>query len=117
MGVSESLAAIGIRKDEDYAALKECATFQDEFKLVRKAYLKRCLATHPDKGGDEQDFRRVNESFEFLKCIYETGKAKSFTTATSRSAGHRHDAADAAIAATNKKTNKKQIAAKKTAKP
>ena len=92
--VSESLAAIGIRKDEDYAALKECATFQDEFKLVRKAYLKRCLATHPDKGGDEQDFRRVNESFEFLKRIYETGKAKSFTTATSRSVGHRHDADD-----------------------
>merc|ERR1719253_188422 len=76
--VSESLAGIGM----DYAALESCATFQDEWNRVRKAFHKRCRVTHPDKDGDVQDFYRVMESFEFLKRIYKTGKANSFTTAT-----------------------------------
>lgn len=33
---------------------------------VRAAYKKRALETHPDKGGDPEEFRRVKQAYEFL---------------------------------------------------
>jgi DNA-binding ferritin-like protein len=37
---------------------------------LRKAYRKAALATHPDRGGSPEAFRRVNEAFEAVKRHY-----------------------------------------------
>ena len=37
---------------------------------IRKAYHKKALLHHPDKGGDEQDFKRINEAYVELSAIY-----------------------------------------------
>lgn len=33
---------------------------------VKKAYRKKAIETHPDKGGKEEDFQKVNEAYEIL---------------------------------------------------
>lgn len=65
--VSESLGALGFNGSE-FGAFDN---LDDQFKLLRRQYLKKCLETHPDKGGDAEVFRNVNESFEFLKNLVE----------------------------------------------
>lgn len=38
-------------------------------KEIKKAYLKRCIAgefKHPDKGGDPEKFKRLNEAHDTL---------------------------------------------------
>ena len=37
----------------------------DQFK-IRKAYLKLCLKYHPDKGGDAEEFKKLNAAYELL---------------------------------------------------
>lgn len=39
---------------------------------IRAAYKKRALETHPDKGGDPEEFRRVKQAYEAIN----SGKAK-----------------------------------------
>jgi DnaJ family protein A protein 2 len=34
--------------------------------MIRKAYLEKARKTHPDKGGDEEAFKQVTESYEIL---------------------------------------------------
>jgi preprotein translocase subunit Sec63 len=34
--------------------------------LIRKAYKQKVLETHPDKGGNEEKFKRVQEAYETL---------------------------------------------------
>ena len=46
MRVPDHYAALGIQETADAAD-------------IRKAYKKRALQTHPDKGGDEEEFKRV----------------------------------------------------------
>jgi len=41
---------------------------------VRVAYKKRCLETHPDKGGDPDEFRRVQKAYEDV-CRSQTTQA------------------------------------------
>ena len=33
---------------------------------IRKAYKKKALETHPDKGGDEDEFKRAAKAYEVL---------------------------------------------------
>jgi curved DNA-binding protein CbpA len=59
-------------------SLEQCATLSQEFNIIKKAYFKQCLQTHPDKGGDEADFRKLNSCFEILRSIFDAGSTESF---------------------------------------
>ena len=53
MRVPDHYAALGIQETADAAD-------------IRKAYKKRALQTHPDKGGDEEEFKRVGAAYAVL---------------------------------------------------
>jgi len=40
-------------------------------KEIKKAYHKMALKSHPDKGGSDEAFRKVNEAYEQLSAIYD----------------------------------------------
>ena len=46
-------AAIGVARDADEATIK-------------KAWRQACLVTHPDKGGTDEEFQKVNEAWNVL---------------------------------------------------
>jgi hypothetical protein len=50
--------------DENYSVLglKKSASDED----IKKAFREKALETHPDKGGDPEEFRRVREAYESL---------------------------------------------------
>lgn len=75
--VRECLAALG---DVDFS---RCDDVESEFKAVKRAYFKRALATHPDKGGDPSEFREINASFEVLREMFNLGKISSFSDSAS----------------------------------
>ncbi len=35
-------------------------------KIIKKAYIKKVLESHPDKGGNIEEFRKVQEAYEVL---------------------------------------------------
>ena len=37
---------------------------------VKKAFKKRAMETHPDRGGNEEEFKKVNEAYEQIKNPY-----------------------------------------------
>jgi hypothetical protein len=80
--IKKCLDAIGVTS----AQLKECEDFQQEFSLIKKAYFKNILVSHPDKGGDANVFRDVQTSFEVIRDLFDKGKIKSFATAGSQPA-------------------------------
>ena len=41
---------------------------------IKKAYKEQALKSHPDKGGDKQQFQRVSEAFQTLKDFKEYGE-------------------------------------------
>ena len=49
-------------KYHDILGVKPGAT-EDE---VKKAYRKKAIETHPDKGGNEEDFKKITEAYEIL---------------------------------------------------
>jgi len=49
-------------KYHDILGVKPGATEEE----VKKAYRKKAIETHPDKGGKEEDFQKVNEAYEIL---------------------------------------------------
>ena len=49
-------------KYHDILGVKPDATEEE----VKKAYRKKAIETHPDKGGNEGDFQKVNEAYEIL---------------------------------------------------
>ena len=61
---------------------QECENLQDEFKIIRKSYLKCCLKKHPDKNKENpnatQDFQILQAAYETLSHISEQNKMKSF---------------------------------------
>lgn len=54
--------------DENYPynvfGLKKSASNED----VKKAYRKKILKSHPDKGGSNELFRKIQEAWEYFKC-------------------------------------------------
>ncbi len=36
----------------------------DDESIIRKAYYKLCRVHHPDKGGNEEDFKSLNDAYE-----------------------------------------------------
>ena len=59
----------------------------EEWALLKKAYFKKCLANHPDKGGDPAAFREVQGAFESLRQTYDSRAVASFATSASKAVG------------------------------
>ena len=66
--------------------LKDCTNLQEEFSKIKKAYFKKILVSHPDKGGDAAVFRDVQTSFEVIRDVFDKNKIKSFVTSAGESA-------------------------------
>ena len=72
----ECLQSIGV----DTNALQNCDNVDEEFKVLKKQYYVRILQTHPDKGGDPDEFRKVQTAFEVLRELYAQGRVGTFVT-------------------------------------
>ena len=59
-------------------AFVSCGDVAEEFKVIRRAYHRKVLATHPDKGGDAREFRDVQSAFEVLREFYDRGRVITF---------------------------------------
>ena len=96
--VQGCLATLGLT--DLASAFTGCATIEDEFKVIKRAWHKQCLSAHPDKGGSEELFRCVQAAFEVLKAKKTGGSIASFgsssTQKASTSSAYKHAAAAAA---------------------
>ena len=63
--VKDCLAAI----DVDPSVLQPADGLEAEWAIIKKAYFKKILAAHPDKGGDPAVFRNVQTAFEVLRLV------------------------------------------------
>lgn len=61
----------------------DCVTVDDEWSVIKRTYFKKILVAHPDKGGDNDTFRKIQTSFEILRDIYENKKVSSFSNGSS----------------------------------
>jgi hypothetical protein len=54
------------KESDNYSVLglKRSASDED----IKAAFREKALETHPDKGGDPEDFRKVREAYECLVC-------------------------------------------------
>jgi NAD-dependent DNA ligase len=78
--VKSCLAAINL----EFSVLSGCCNLLDEFQAIKKAYFKKILVVHPDKGGDPEAFRLANKCFEHLRTMFESKKISSFKKAASK---------------------------------
>jgi hypothetical protein len=93
--VGAMLAALGIA--DPASSFEACANFEEEFRVVKKAYLKIVLKEHPDKGGDRERFEAVQTAWETLSSMKAENKLGSLrsvkTASTSAAKEHAHAAA------------------------
>lgn len=76
--ISSALKTLGV----EVAQFAECPSLVDEFKVLRRSYLRLALTTHPDKpGGDAEKFRAVQEAFECVRDVYDKRSIDSFADA------------------------------------
>ena len=73
--IARCLESVAVNASTAFAS---CGDLADEFKVIRKAYHRKVLATHPDKGGDAQEFRDVQSAFEVLRNFYDRGRVITF---------------------------------------
>lgn len=73
--VRECLTCIGAEAPDFFNG---CQTINEEFSRIKKAYFKKALLTHPDKGGQVDIFRDVQTSFEILREMYDSGDVSTF---------------------------------------
>ena len=52
--IAKCLASFDVDSASAFAA---CGNIEDEFKVIKKAYHRKILVAHPDKGGDAATFR------------------------------------------------------------
>lgn len=72
--IHSCLAAIGLGVEE----LRGCTNLTEEFTTIKRAYFKKVLIVHPDKGGNAEEFRDVNTSFELIRSLFEKKAVSSF---------------------------------------
>ena len=77
-GPAECLEGCGV----DAGALAEHANLDDQFRAIKRAYHKKMLEVHPDKGGDAVQFRDCRAAFETLRDVFENKFVTSFVTTT-----------------------------------
>ena len=77
------LMTLGI--DDPAGAFEGAENLEDEFKVIKKAWHKMCLATHPDKGGSEEEFRAVQAAFDVLKDKKTSGTIGTFASSSAQS--------------------------------
>jgi hypothetical protein len=58
--IRECLLDIGI---DEAAIFVDCDSLDSEFKILKKAYFKKVLVVHPDKGGTAATFRKTQAAF------------------------------------------------------
>ncbi|KAJ3287982.1 hypothetical protein HDU79_005174 [Rhizoclosmatium sp. JEL0117] len=80
--VTACLSTLGLSA----ASLAGIPTIEAEFFAIRKAYFKLVLIHHPDKGGNADAFRAVNESFEDLRHMFAEKLCASFFSAATAEA-------------------------------
>eukprot|EP00752_Nemacystus_decipiens_P004579 g4179.t1 len=76
--IQRCLGTIGI---DAAKSLSGCTNLTEEFTAIKKAYFRKILVCHPDKGGDAAVFRDVNSSFELIRKLYEDKAVTSFAAA------------------------------------
>jgi len=69
----------------------ECIALDQEWSVIKKAYFKKILVAHPDKGGDSDSFRKIQTSFELLREIYEKKEIVSFSSNLSSGGNDFHE--------------------------
>mmetsp|Transcript_75911 Transcript_75911/g.143096 ORF Transcript_75911/g.143096 Transcript_75911/m.143096 type:complete len:465 (+) Transcript_75911:73-1467(+) len=75
--IKDCLDSIGMA----LAGLKSCGSLPEEWSLIKKAYFKKILTCHPDKGGDAAIFRDVQAAFEVLRKLFDDAAVESFADA------------------------------------
>ena len=78
--VRNLFATLGVSSEQDLADLVEnSASFEEEFKKVKRAYFRAALQSHPDKpSGDTETFRKVQSAFETLRSIFDRKVVDSY---------------------------------------
>lgn len=79
--IKDCLAAVGVSS----AGLGASSTLNGEWTFIKKAYFKKILACHPDKGGDAAVFRAVSTAFEVLRDLFDAGAIRSFASEQAQS--------------------------------
>ena len=57
---------LGQAKFQEYCAVlgcKELSCYDPEKRPIERAFRKRALKTHPDKGGDPIEFKKINDAY------------------------------------------------------
>ena len=65
--------------DVDDSDFTFCESLEEEFKVIKKAYFKQALKHHPDKGGDPEEFRQRQASFDILRELYQESRVPGHT--------------------------------------
>lgn len=87
--IAECLGELGV----GLSTFSGCASTQDGWGRIKKAYQRSILQSHPDKGGTEEKFRSVQSAWGALRELYESGKVSDAGFEHYFGAGS-HDAAD-----------------------
>ena len=66
------------------ADLAQCLTLEDEWSFIKKHHFNHIKVCHPDKGGDADTFRAVNDSFNVLRELVSKKQVKRFASESSR---------------------------------
>ena len=74
------LAVLGIT----IADLVAFTSLEDEWTFIKKHHFNHIKVCHPDKGGDAETFRTVNDSFNVLRELVSNKQVKRFATESSR---------------------------------
>ena len=76
MSVANHLQALHLYN----GAFTNCRSLSDEFSVIKRAYFKNALLTHPDKGGDSHEFRNIDGSFKILRDMFQKKLVTTFGT-------------------------------------
>jgi hypothetical protein len=68
------------------ADISQCLTLEDEWAFIKKHHFNHIKICHPDKGGDADTFRSVNDSFNVLRELVSKKQVTRFASDSSRAA-------------------------------
>ena len=80
----QKLECLGIIVDTDQLLVnarknnKSTGGLDEEFRTIKRSYHRECLKKHPDKGGSEAEFVRLNDVWENVREMYERKTIESY---------------------------------------